>query len=291
LEAAEARQEWRVSSADLTQVLRLDPRVVVVPREADHLQITLIDPSRTLDDLIPVGLVNRPELFSQKALVDAVAERIRREKGRILLPTIALNGFQTPAELIQFGAQGIGHGNSMNHWSFRDDVSPQALWQWEGLGLGNRARIKEQRALQSRQIVEFFKQQDKVAAEVTRAQARLQAASVRVVQAERAMQEAIITYDGNYDGLAQTTRFGNVLIQVYRPQEAVIALTDLLLSYNQYFLTVADYNRAEFELFHALGYPAREVAAMQPVDESTPVDTTRPLYLPAVEEGPPAATR
>ena len=51
-QAASAREAWRVHSADLTQVLRLDPRAVVVPLEHDHLQITLIDPARTLDDLI-----------------------------------------------------------------------------------------------------------------------------------------------------------------------------------------------------------------------------------------------
>ena len=54
-QATSAREEWRVHSADLTQVLRLDPRAVVVPLEHDHLQITLIDPARPLDDLIPVA--------------------------------------------------------------------------------------------------------------------------------------------------------------------------------------------------------------------------------------------
>ena len=43
--AVSARQEWRVQSANLTQVLRLDPRAVVEPLEHDHVQITLIDPS------------------------------------------------------------------------------------------------------------------------------------------------------------------------------------------------------------------------------------------------------
>ena len=64
-QATSAREAWRVHSADLTQVLRLDPRAVVVPLEHDHLQITLIDPARPLDDLIPVALTNRPELASQ----------------------------------------------------------------------------------------------------------------------------------------------------------------------------------------------------------------------------------
>ena len=63
---------WKpCASADLTQVLRLDPRAVVEPLENDHLQITLIDPTRGLDDLIPIGLTNRPELASQQALVQA----------------------------------------------------------------------------------------------------------------------------------------------------------------------------------------------------------------------------
>ena len=50
--AASARQEWRVQSANLTQVLRLDPRAVVEPLEHDHAQVTLIDPARPLDDLM-----------------------------------------------------------------------------------------------------------------------------------------------------------------------------------------------------------------------------------------------
>ena len=34
------------------------------------------------------------------------------------------------------------------------------------------------------------------------------------------------------------------------------------MAFDEYFTTVAEYNRAQFELFHALGYPAREVAAL-----------------------------
>ena len=61
-QATSAREAWRVHSANLTQILRLDPRAVVVPLEHDHLQITLIDPNRSYDDLMPIALTNRPEL-------------------------------------------------------------------------------------------------------------------------------------------------------------------------------------------------------------------------------------
>jgi outer membrane protein TolC len=290
-EATSAREAWRVHSADLTQVLRLDPRAVVVPLESDHLQLTLIDPGRTLDDLIPVGLTNRPELASHSALVQAVAQQIRREKGRILLPSVLINGFQTPYEMIQAGIFGLGPNSSLNQWTGRADLSYQALWELEGMGIGNLARIKEQRGEQSRAIIEFFKTQDTVAAEVTRAQARLQSAAARVTQADRALRTAVVTFDGNFEGLRQTTRLGDVLVLVNRPQEVVFALQLLKVAFNEYFTTVADFNRAQFELFHALGYPANEIALLKPPGDVMPVDTSRPGYLPPVGHGPPPATR
>ena len=290
-QATSAREMWRVHSADLTQVLRLDPRAVVVPLEHDHLQITLIDPARPLDDLIPVGLTNRPELASYQALVQAVAARIRREKGRILLPSILLNGFQTPGEFLQAGIFGLGPNSSLNQWTGRDDVSLQFLWQLDALGIGNLARIKEQRGEQSRAIIELFKTQDMVAADVTRAQARLQSATARVSQADRSLRASLIAFNGNYEGLKQTTRFGDVLVEVFRPQEVVYALQRLKTAIDEYFTTVAEYNRAQFEMFHALGYPAREIASIHPPGDIQPVDTSRPSYLPPVGNGPPPATR
>jgi len=290
-QATSAREAWRVHSADLTQVLRLDPRAVVVPLEDDHLQVTLIDPARSLDDLIPVGLTNRPELASNQALVQAVAQRIRREKGRMLLPSILINGFQTPDELIQAGIFGIGPNNKLNQWTGRDDVSLQVMWELEACGIGNLARIKEQRGEQSRAIIELFKVQDRVAADVTRAQARLQSAAARVGQADRTLRASVIAFNGNYDGLQQTTRFGDVLVLVFRPQEVVFALQRMKTAFDEYFTTVAEYNRAQFELFRALGYPARELAALRPPGDLLPVETARPGYLPPVGNGPPPATR
>ncbi|MES1213345.1 MAG: TolC family protein [Singulisphaera sp.] len=290
--AALSRQQWRVASADLTQILRLDPRVVVVPLEPDHLQVTLIDPARPLDELMSIGLAHRPELASQQALIKAAEFAVRREKNRPVLPTILLTGFQSPSGMRMQGmVYGLGYDRNMNNWSLRDDVSLQAIWQLEGLGFGNLARIKKERGTQSQAVVDLFKMQDAIVAEVTTRQADVQAAAVRVTQAERSLHHALITFEGNYEGLAETKRFGDVLEEVYRPQEAIRALQNLLVTYDHYFATVAEYNRAQFGLFHALGYPAREVAALRPPGEYLPVDTQRPAYLPPVGVGPPPATR
>jgi outer membrane protein TolC len=289
--AVSARQNWRIASASLTQVLRLDPRAVVEPLESDHLQITLIDPSRSLDDLIPIGLTNRPELASHQALVQATLVAIRREKLRPLMPSLLFNGFETPYELMQAMAYGEGSGGKLNLWSFRDDITPQVLFMAENSGLGNLADVKEQRGMASAMIVELFKIQDSVAADVTRAQADLQSAAARVVQSEREVRGALVNYNGNVEGLRQTRRFGNVLIQIFRPQEAVFALQLLMTAYDNYITTVAEYNTAQFELFHALGYPAREISFLRQPGATLPVNTTRPDYLPPVGTGAPPATR
>ncbi len=290
-QAVSSRQEWRVQSANLTQALRLDPRSVVVPLEHDHLQVTLVEPGRLLDDLIPIGLTNRPELAGHQAMVQATIALLRREKMRPLLPSILINGFQTPNELIQAGIFGMGSNTSMNQWVGREDVSLQPLWQLEAFGIGNLARIKEARGMESLAIIELFKTQDMVAADVTRAHARLQSAAQRVIQADRALRTAIITFNGNFQGLQQTTRFGEILVLVNRPQEAVFALQLMKIAFDEYYTTVADYNRAEFELFHAMGYPAQELTLKQPPGPIQPVDLSRPGYLPPVGNGPPPATR
>jgi outer membrane protein TolC len=290
-QATAARQAWRVQSARLTLVLRLNPRAVVVPLEHDHLQVTLIDPARPLPDLHVIALTNRPELASQQALVQAAVERIRRERGRIFLPTVLVNGFQTPGEMLQGGIFGLGTNNKLNQWTGRDDASLQLVWELEALGIGNLARIKEQRGEQSKAMIDFFKAQDMVAADVTRAQADLQSAVARVAQADRALRTGIATFYGSFEGLQHTTRFGDVLVLINRPQEVVFALQLLKTAFDEYFTTVAEYNRAQFELFHAMGYPAQEITYLHSPGTPGSVDTARPDYLPPVGNGPPPATR
>jgi outer membrane protein TolC len=285
------RQQWRVASADLTQVLRLDPRAVVDPLEHDHVQITLVDPGRSLDDLMPIALTNRPELASRRALLQEAEVRVRQEKMRPVLPSLIVGGFQHANMFLQAGIFGLGPNSSLNQFQGRNDVSVQLVWQLEGLGIGNLGRIKQQRGRESRAIIDLRKTQDLIAADVNRALARVQSAAARVLQADRALRTGIITFNGHLEGLEQTRRLENVLVLTFRPQEAVYSLDMLNIAFDEYFTTVADYNRAQFELFRALGYPASELSQLRSTGEIVPVDTTRPIYLPPVGNGPPPATR
>jgi len=128
-------------------------------------------------------------------------------------------------------------------------------------------------------------------ADVTRALARVHSAAARVQQADRAMRTGIITYNGQLEGLKETKRFGDVLVLINTPQEAIYALQRLNLAFEDYFATVAEYNRAQFDLFHSLGYPAQEITSRQLPGDVLPVNTLRPRFLPPVGNGPPPATR
>ena len=149
----------------------------------------------------------------------------------------------------------MGPNSSLNQWTGRDDVSLQLVWQFDAFGIGNLARIKEQRGGQSETFVQLYRAQDKVAAEVTEAHANLQSAAARVSQADRSLRTAIIAYNGNVEGLRHTTRYGDVLVLVYRPQEVVYALRLLKLAFDEYFTTVAEYNRARVRAVPRTGLP------------------------------------
>src|SRR5207248_8651302 len=77
-----ARERWRTATAELARLLRLEPSALVEPIEPPDLRITLVKADVAVDDLIPIALLNRPELEAQKALVQATLERLRQEKLR-----------------------------------------------------------------------------------------------------------------------------------------------------------------------------------------------------------------
>src|SRR5262249_37273052 len=180
-----ARERWRVASADLMRILRLDPSALVEPLEPPHLRVTLVGCEHPVDDLIPIALTNRPELAAQQALVQATLQQLRQERFRPLIPSILLRGAATnPAATLSTGVFGGGRNAFVGDFGARNDMDIQVLWQFENLGFGNKARVEGRRAEHQLAILEAFRLQDRVAAEVAQAYAQLQSAAVRVGEAE-----------------------------------------------------------------------------------------------------------
>lgn len=285
-----ARERWRVASAELVRILRLDASALLEPLEPPHLQVTLVGLDKPVDDLIPVGLLNRPELASQQALVQATLERLRAERLRPVVPSVLLRGAATnPAGTLAGGVFGGGNNASMGNFAARGDFDIQVLWELQNLGFGNRARVEERRGEHRIAHLELFRTQDRVAAEVAQALAQAQSAAARAGEAEVGLRDAIDSAEKNFEGLGQTKRLsGNLLTLVIRPQEAVAAIQALSQAYADYYGSVNDYNRAQFRLYRALGQPAQWLTGPTPSHNSP--EPTLPSHSTEATPAPPSPT-
>jgi outer membrane protein TolC len=277
-----ARERWRLSSAELTRILRLDPSAVIEPAEPPFLPITVIDRTVTLDGLIPIALTNRPELAEHQAIVRATLAHLKQEKMRPLIPSLAINSASTvPSMSLGYGIFGGGINGRYGDFGQRLDLDVQLLWQFEALGFGNRARVQEQRAFYQAATLDLFRTQDRVAAEVAVAFAQARSAAERMNDAEPALKEGIELVKKNVEELGQTRRIGDAIILLLRPQEAVAAVQSFAQACDDFFTAVADYNRAQFRLYRALGYPANCLANAFPAETpKIPGPVDKPAQLP-----------
>lgn len=252
-----ARQRWRMSSAELTRILRLDPNMLTQPEEAPELRVSLVAETETPDALIPVALTNRPELAAHQAVVRATLARLKQERLRPLLPSLALRSTATnPGGSIAYGGFGGGANSTIGSFGSRFDIDVQLLWEFSALGLGNRVRVAERRTENQIATLQLFRMQDQIAAEVVTALAQLKASAERLREAEPALQEAIELVMKSREGMSQTRRTGDTLILLVRPQEVMASLQSLSQATSDYYSAIGDYNRAQFRLYRALGHPA-----------------------------------
>ncbi len=75
-----AIRDWRVASAQLAEVLLLEPTTLMEPIEPPFLQVTLVPSDQTAEELVLIAVNNRPEIASQRELVAAAEQLLRREK-------------------------------------------------------------------------------------------------------------------------------------------------------------------------------------------------------------------
>ena len=275
--ALTARERWRTSSAELARILRLDPVAVVEPMEPPFLPVTVIDAGVSLDGLIPIALGSRPELAGHQAVVQATLARLKQEKLRPLVPSLALRSVSTnPTASLGYGTFGGGKNDVLKDFSGRFDIDLQLLWEFQALGFGNRARVHERKAEYEIATLELFRTQDRIAAEVATAFAEVRAAAERLNQAEPALRDALELVNKSLEGMGQTRRAGDAVLLVVRPQEAVASVQALGQANADFFTAVADYNRAQFRLYRALGHPARCLAGAVPA-AAIPLEAPKPV--------------
>jgi len=125
---------------------------------------------------------------------------------------------------------------------------------------------------------------DGIAAEVDTRFAEVRWAARRLNDAEPALKEAIKRVQRSVEGLGQTRRVGDAIALVVRPQDAVAALQAFAEANTDFFAAVADYNRAQFRLYGALGHPMRCLAGAS----AAAPHGSAPVPAPPPEKAAPA---
>lgn len=234
-----------VISGRLGRLLLLPANVRLSPAGARVVPVTLIDPQSTIDQLVAIAIDNRPDLASNRAAIAAAWERVRRQQYGPLLPKIIVAN--------QTGSFGGGLNDDLQNFGARNVLSAQLFWELRNLGFGNRAETRERRANLDQANYQALETQARIAAEIVEA---AQAAAARLEALElaaQAVKEATELYRISKDGLTNVIDAKN-LFDALRPLQAIQFLNTARLNY---LSNIIEYNRAQYRLYSALGYPAR----------------------------------
>ncbi len=282
IKAAEA--EVLTASAQLCRVLNLDPSIRLHPIDAYVVPQPIVPDPIPVAELIATGLLNRPELAAQRA---AIRSALYMLDGAKVLPF-------SPTVLLGFSAGEFGGGSNLvrplfGGFSGREDLDAIAFWTIQNLGVGNLALIKVASARM--QIAEFHQVEllNMVRAQIAEAYAKAHARYAQIGTYQEGVRAGYLSY---HEDLIRIRAMGG-------PEEHNVLPIELLNSFDllagarlDYLDAIVDYNRAQFEMWVALGQPpANFLAHAVPVEGVVPTDVPQYRTAPSGPTVPSASNR
>jgi outer membrane protein TolC len=271
-----ALNEMRLATAELARILRLDPMIPLEPIEDFRHPIPIpLDgwPDRPLPELAEAAFRNRPDLAENQALVRAALARVQAAQWRPFLPNANLNyawgdfgggpDLNPPLVLPPTTPGGRprvvtvpGNDNSgtIRHFAPRTDFDASLFWRLDNLGLGNRAERREQQSIYRGTVLRQLQIEDRVVTQVVQARELVQGWRERV----NLLRASLFNAQGAPEGpvfLSIRLSFERIRGGEGRPLElldSIRGLSDVLEAYGQ---AVTEYERAEIQLWYALGLP------------------------------------
>ena len=268
-----------VASAELCRATNLDPSVRLHPTDNYVVPMPIVPDPQPLCELIALAMLRRPELAERRAVIQQALLSLQGSKVLPFSPTI----------LVGFSAGGLGGGSNLVRPVFgslgaRTDFDAVAYWTIRNLGVGNLALIKIADAQLKVTKYQEIAVLNQVRAEVAAAYARTHARYARIGTTEAAVRASLAGFRADYDLIRQ--RGARTVL----PIELLNNFRLLNDSRREYLDAIVDYNRAQFELYVALGQPpADSLARPVPTEGLAPSDVPGTAGNPAPTPAPPPA--
>jgi outer membrane protein TolC len=246
------------ASRRLAELLNLNITTPLRPVESQVVPQSIVPNRIPLSELIAVALLDRPELKARQSAIQAAMLELNSAK---LLPF-------SPQVMLGFSGGVFGGGSNLvasatppavglppNQPSFGDfkdrtDIDAILYWSVRNLGLGNKALIDIARARAKSADFEQQATLDQVRREVAEAFVRthlrfaeIQVRARGIRSGTEALTEDLIRVQG---------REG-------KPIEVLDSLRHLATERRDYLDAIVDYNRAQFEMYVALGKPPADL--------------------------------
>jgi outer membrane protein TolC len=276
-------------SAALCRVLHLDPLLRLHAVDEYLLPKSIVPEPVSLPELLAIALLNRPELKERRAAICQALARLDQAHWLPFSPTVFLGfsagSFGGGSSLVD---QPVGSGpNALGDPRFglfdpRQDFDAAAYWTVLNLGVGNKALIDAARSRLRSANLEEVVVFNRIRAEVASAYARTHARYAQIRVCELAIQAGL-------EGFQEDMR--RIIAHQGLPLEVLNSLRLLGASRVQYANAILDYNRAQFELYVAIGKPPVDVL-IRPTGGPPPSGQPQTLdFAPPPPTAPAASPR
>ncbi|MDY3554270.1 TolC family protein [Gemmata sp. JC717] len=232
-----AEEEVATASARLCRLLSLDPSVRLRTPGAPPQPVRLVPEDTDPEGLIATALQARPEVAAGAAAVTEARVRTRQERVRPCVPTLSVG----------YSAGGFGGGLTNSGFGAvrgRAEFDAVAVWNVQGLGLGNRARVRAADAGMGAALAGYDLAVNAVRREVGEALADARAAATQIRTAEAALAIAEEGFKLESDRIKQVPG---------RPLELIDSFRQLLESRQELLRATVAFNAAQFRLWVAVG--------------------------------------
>ena len=270
-ELIEAENEQLTASARLCEVLGLDPSVRLTANDGWVVPAPIVPDPIPLPQLIAIALMQRPELAERQAAIREALLALSAAKVLPFSPNVIVGysagTFGGGSNLAAAGLAGAPPQSRFDNFGARTDFDAVVYWTAQNLGVGNLAMIRLAQSNVRTSNLRQLEVLDRVRTEVATAYARTHARFAQIETSERAVRTG-------------AKAFQEDLVRAKNKEAHPIEVLDSLrlLRQSRYDLldAISAYNRAQFDLYVAVGQPPADTLA-RPV----PADIVPPPAPPA----------